>query len=63
MPTKDKNKKPLTRIDKEIAEMDAYVKKIASSKKKSIAFLKRAGILNKKGKLAKQYRNKTPLTK
>lgn len=34
----------------------AYAKKIVSSKKESIAFLKRAGILNDNGELAEPYR-------
>ena len=50
-------KQPVSRVDREIQEIDAYVKKISSSKEKAIAFLKDAGILDKKGELAKQYRN------
>lgn len=36
-------------------EMLEYAKLVQSDKQKSIDFLKRAGILNKKGKLAKEY--------
>lgn len=50
-------KQPLSKVDREIAEIEAYVKKVSSSKQKAIAFLKDAGILNKNGELAKQYRN------
>ncbi|MFD2754263.1 hypothetical protein [Comamonas terrae] len=40
----------------ELAEMADYVSELTSSKAKSVAFLKRAGILNTKGDLAKPYR-------
>ncbi|WP_245911712.1 Rha family transcriptional regulator [Malikia granosa] len=50
-------KPALSKIDKEIAEIDAYVKKISASKEESISFLQRAGILDKNGELAEPYRN------
>lgn len=40
----------------ELAEMADYVSELTSSKEKSVAFLKRAGILNTKGDIAKPYR-------
>jgi hypothetical protein len=40
----------------ELEEMKAYVAQIAKSKSDSIDFLKRAGLLDKKGDLAKPYR-------
>lgn len=49
--------KPMSQADKELKAMKAYVKKITSSKEDSVAFLQRAGILDKKGELAKQYRS------
>lgn len=49
--------KPETQADKELALMKAYVKKITSSPEDSRALLQRAGILDKKGELAKPYRN------
>ncbi len=46
---------PQTAAD-ELVEMKAYVTEVAKSKSESIAFLQRAGILDKKGSLAKPYR-------
>ena len=40
----------------ELAEMADYVSELTSSKAKSVAFLKRAGILNTKGDIAEPYR-------
>lgn len=40
----------------ELAEMADYVSELTSSKAKSVAFLKRAGILDTKGDIAKPYR-------
>lgn len=40
----------------ELAEMVDYAQELSSSKKKSIDFLKRAGILNSRGNLGKAYR-------
>lgn len=48
---------PLSVAEKELKDMKAYVKKIASSKEDSLAFLQRAGIVNKKGELTKPYRS------
>jgi len=42
--------------DQELKVMKAYVKQISQSKADSVAFLQRAGILDKKGELAKPYR-------
>lgn len=50
-------KQPLSKVDKEIAAIDAYVKKISKSKEASLAFLQKAGILDKNGELAKHYRS------
>lgn len=47
----------LSVAEQELKAMKAYAKKIASSKEDSIAFLQRAGILDKKGELAKPYRS------
>ena len=46
----------LSAAEQEIREIDALAKRIASSKKESVNFLKRAGILNSRGILAKAYR-------
>lgn len=48
--------RPLSDADKELRAMKAYMKKITSSKKQAEGFLERAGIIDKKGELAKQYR-------
>jgi hypothetical protein len=40
----------------ELEQMEAYVAQITKSKADSVAFLKRAGLLDKKGNLAKPYR-------
>lgn len=42
--------------DERIADMQAFGREIRESKKTAQAFLIRAGILNKKGELAKPYR-------
>lgn len=43
--------------DERIADMQAFGREIRESKKTAQEFLIRAGILNKKGQLAKPYRN------
>lgn len=48
--------RPLSDADKELRAMKVYMKKITSSKKQAEGFLERAGIIDKKGALAKQYR-------
>jgi len=47
----------LSPADKELKAMKAYMKKITSSKKDAMTFLQGAGIIDKKGELAKQYRS------
>lgn len=42
--------------DERIADMQAFGREIRESKKTAQAFLMRAGILDKKGELAKPYR-------
>lgn len=49
--------KPMSQADKELKAMKAYMKKITSSKKQAEGFLQRAGIVDTKGELAKQYRS------
>ena len=56
-PTTKSRKQPLSKVDKEIAAIDAYVKKISKSKEASLEFLQKAGILDKNGDLAKHYRS------
>lgn len=46
----------LTETEKELRAMQAYIKEITSSKKRAEAFLLSAGIVDKQGQLAKQYR-------
>lgn len=48
--------RPISQADRELEAMKAYLRKVTSSKKKSIEFLKDAGVLNRSGELAKQYR-------
>lgn len=48
--------KPKSPAEKELQAMKTYMKKITSSKKEALGFLERAGIIDKKGELAKQYR-------
>ena len=48
--------KPMTKAEKELKVMKAYMKKVTSSKKQAVGFLERAGIIDKKGELAKPYR-------
>lgn len=43
-------------VEQELAAIDATFKRVSKTKAKAKAFLTRAGILNKKGKLAKAYR-------
>ena len=43
--------------DERIADMQAFGREIRKSKKTAQEFLTRAGILNKKGELAKPYRS------
>lgn len=49
--------KPLSKADKELKAMKAYMKKINSSKKTAEEFLRSTGIIDKNGQLAKQYRS------
>jgi len=42
--------------EKLLSEMEEYIKKVSSSKKKSRDFLVKAGICTKKGNLRKPYR-------
>ncbi len=49
--------RPLSKADKELNAMKAYIKKVTSSKKQAVSFLERSGIIDKKGVLAKQYRS------
>ena len=46
----------LTETEKELRAMQAYIKEITSSKEQAEAFLLGAGIVDKQGQLAKQYR-------
>lgn len=46
----------LSRADQELADMEAYIVKITSSKKEARAFLTGAGIIDKTGQLNKHYR-------
>ena len=46
----------MTQADKEFEAMQAYMKKVASSKKAAQTFLEDAGIVDKQGRLAKPYR-------
>ena len=48
--------RPMTQADKEFEAMQAYMKKVASSKKAAQTFLEDAGIVDKQGRLAKPYR-------
>jgi nitroimidazol reductase NimA-like FMN-containing flavoprotein (pyridoxamine 5'-phosphate oxidase superfamily) len=48
--------RPLSGADKELRALKVYMKKITSSKKEAEGFLERAGIIDKKGELAKPYR-------
>lgn len=48
---------PMSKADKELAAMKAYMKKVNRSKKSATEFLEAAGIFDKNGRLAKQYRN------
>lgn len=47
---------PMSQADKEFAAMQAYMKKVTSSKKAAQAFLQDAGIIDRNGRLAKPYR-------
>jgi hypothetical protein len=49
--------RPLTKAEKELKAMKAYMKKVNSSKKTAEEFLRSAGIIDKNGELAKQYRS------
>jgi len=49
--------KPLSKADKELNAMKAYMKKVNSSKKTAEDFLRSTGIIDKNGQLAKQYRS------
>lgn len=48
--------RPMTQADKEFEAMQAYMKKVTSSKKAAQTFLEDAGIVDKQGRLAKPYR-------
>ena len=48
---------PLSVADKELKAMQAYMKKVNSSKKTAEAFLRRNGVIDKKGQLAELYRS------
>lgn len=52
-----KPRKKLTQAEKELRAMEAYIKKVTSSKKQAVAFLTRAGVLDKKGEIAPQFRS------
>lgn len=52
-----KPRKKLTQAEKELRVMEAYMKKVTSSKKEAVAFLKRAGVMNDKGEIAPQFRS------
>lgn len=52
-----KPRKKLTPAEKELRVMEAYMKKITSSKKEAVAFLKRAGAIDDKGEIAPQFRS------
>lgn len=56
-PAAKPRKKTLTPAEKELRVMEAYVKKITSSKKEAVAFLKRAGAIDAKGEIAPQFRS------
>lgn len=47
----------LTTAEKELKAMQACMNKVTSSKKASLAFMKRTGIIDEKGELAPQYRS------
>lgn len=49
--------KPLSQADKELEAMKVYMKKVSRSKKAAQTFLEDAGIVDKQGRLAKQYRS------
>ena len=55
-PTKTQAKQ-LTETEKELRAMQAYIKQITSSKEQAEAFLLGAGIVDKQGHLARQYRS------
>jgi len=48
--------KPMTQADKELAAMKAYMKKVSRSKESATAFFEQTGVIDKNGRLAKQYR-------
>ncbi len=48
---------PLSRADKELADMKAYMKKVSRSKKSATEFLVRGGVIDKNGVLAEHYRS------
>lgn len=49
--------KSMSQADKEFEAMKAYMKKVTSSKKAATTFLEDAGIIDRNGRLAKQYRS------
>ncbi len=52
-----KPRKTLTPAEKELRVMEAHMKKITSSKKEAVAFLRRAGVIDAKGEIAPQFRS------
>jgi hypothetical protein len=51
-----KPRQPLSKADQDRADMQAYVDDLLTSKEKCAAFLQRAGIIDKRGRLTKPYR-------
>lgn len=51
-----KRAEPLSKAEKELNAMKAYMKKVNSSKKTAEDFLRRTGVIDKNGELAQQYR-------
>jgi hypothetical protein len=47
---------PMSKADKELAAMKAYMKKVSRSKESATAFFEQTGVIDKNGRLAKQYR-------
>lgn len=48
---------PMSKADKELADMKAYMKKVSRSKKSATEFLLRGGVIDKNGVLAEHYRS------
>jgi hypothetical protein len=51
-----KPRQPLSKADQELAVIDKGFAEILSSKEKSLSFLQRVGIIDKRGRLTKPYR-------